>query len=263
MRHARALVTLLTLLTVLSCQNTRVPAVPPGVVADAHSAFVVIPQLPLYARSGDTLTQTETVPVGEKLALLGQAEKITQGGRERELLRVRRPSGSDGWVRGDSIVSRSILSVVTTDDAVIYSVANNTAATTTLIPRLTIVAVSSDTGGMSFIRVTGYDAAAKLLQRGVFLRNEGVSSREEDVQPAILLQLAAGSKNLKQRQAFLSSALKDYPGSIFLPDVKAAIDALTAPPPAPAAPDQPAPGAQPSPAPVSPAPAAGPAPATP
>ncbi len=268
MRHARALVALLAFLAVLSCQQQKTSPVPEAVVADARSAFVILPSLPLSTLAGSTLTQMETIPIGEKLALLGQAEKISQGGRDREIIHVRRPSGSDGWVRSDGVVSRSILSVVTTDNAVIYSMPHNTAATTSTIPRLTIVAVASDTGGMSFIRVTGYDATAKVVHRGVYLRNEGVSSKEEDVQPAILLQLAAGSKNLKQQQAFLASAIKDYPGSIFLSDLKDALDALTAPKPAPPTqapvPDQPAPAQQPGAAtPAAPAQSTSPAPSAP
>jgi hypothetical protein len=238
MRHACALVALLTLLTAVSCEQRHSSPVPEAVVSDARSAFAIAADLPLYSLSNGTLTQRETITIGEKLALLGQTEKVTQAGKDRELLHVRRASGNDGWVRSDFLVSRSILAV-TTDDAVIYSVPNNTAATTAIVPRLTVLAIHADTGGMSFIRVTGFDASAKMLIKDVYLRNEGVSSKEEDVEPAILLKLAAASHNQKQRQAFLSSAIKDFPGSIFLPDVKAALDELTAPPtpaaPAPAA----------------------------
>ncbi len=255
MRHARALVALLPLLTALSCEQRHASPVPEAVVADARSAFVIIADLPLFALTSGTLTLKETIPIGEKLALLGQTEKIVQSGKEREFLKVRRASGNDGWVRSDFLVSRSILGVAT-DDVVIYSMPNNTAATTALIPRLTVLAIHSDTGGMSFIRVTGFDPAAKMLLKDVYLRNEGVSSKEEDVQPAILLKLAAASRNQKQRLAFLSSAIKDFPGSIFLPDLKDALDALTSPAPPPA----PAPAAGPPPA-TAPDPASPPSPA--
>ena len=100
---------------------------------------------------------------------------------------------------------------------------------------MTIVAIHADTGGMTFIRVTGYDPAAKVLLKGVYLRNEGVSSKPADVQAAILLQLAAGSKNRRQQQAFLTSAIKDNTDSVFLPELNAAFAALTGTsPPTPA-----------------------------
>jgi hypothetical protein len=210
-------------LLLLSCQQNAPREVPQAIVADGRSAFTVIADLPLWTLSQGILTQKETIPIGEKLALLGQSSKIVQAGREREFVQVRRMSTSEGWVRADYVVSRSILAVVTTDDAVIYTVPHNTAATTASIPRMTILAIHAETGGMTFLRVTGFDPAAKLLLRGVYLRNEGVSSKPADVQAAILLQLAAASKNPKQQQAFLKTAVKDYPDSIFMPELTAAL----------------------------------------
>jgi len=205
-----------------SCQPNTAREVPQAVVADSHSAFCVVPDLPLWTLADGALTQKETIIVGEKLTLLGKTMKAVQAGRERELAQVRRMSGSEGWVRADSVVPRSILSVVTTDDAVIYAMAHNTAATTASIPRMTVVAIHAETGGMTFIKVTGYDPAARLLLKGVWVRNEGVSSKPADVQAAILLKLAAASKSAKQQQAFLRTAIKDYPDSIFMPELTAA-----------------------------------------
>jgi hypothetical protein len=222
MSRALLLAALSGFLLLLSCQPNTAHEVPQAVVADSRSAFSVVPDLPLWTLADGVLTAKETVTIGEKLALLGKTTKVTQGGRERELVMVRRLSGSEGWARADSVVPRSILSVVTTDDAVIYTVPHNTAATTTGIPRMTVVAVHAETGGMTFIKVTAYDTGAKLLLKGVWLRNEGVSSKPADVQAAILLQLAAASKSQKQRQAFLRTAVTDYPDSIFMPELTAA-----------------------------------------
>ena len=211
--------------------------------------------------SGTDLVQKGSIQVGEKLALLGQTKRVTQGGKERELLRVRRDTGAEGWVRADYVASNAILAVVTSNDAVIYSVPRNTAATTATIPPLTVLVIHSDSGGMPFIRVSAYDPVQKVLLRGVYLRNEGVSARPDDVQAAILLQLAASSKSPKQQQAFISSGIKDYPQSLFLPQLQAALDALTAPPqaaqpsPAPSAGQSQQPGAEQGPAVASQAPA--------
>jgi hypothetical protein len=236
MRRALVPVALLVLLVLLSCQQKPAGLVPQSVVADARTAFVILGDLPLWTLAQGTLTLKENIPIGEKLSLQGQAAKAVQAGKERDFVQVRRESGGEGWVRADYVVSRAILAVVTTEGAVIYSVPNNTAATTAGIPRMTIVTIHVDTGGMTFIRVTGYDPAARVLLKGVYLRNEGVSSRPADVQAAILLQLAAASKNRKQQQAFLTSAIKDNPDSIFMPELNAALAALTGTaPPAPAA----------------------------
>ena len=248
MHHRIAAAALCTLVLLAACQQKSDHAGPQAIVADTHSAIVIVPQLPLWAMTAGGLVQPGvTIPIGEKLTLVGAAQKLAPGGKEREYQHVRRQSGSEGWVRSDYVLSRAILAVVTTDDAVIYSVEANSAATTESIPRMTVVAIHSETGGMPFIRVSCFDPVSRTMLRHVVLRNEGVSSSPSDVQAAILLQLAAASKSQKQQKAFLTSAIKDYPGSLFLPDLQAALDALSAPRPAPAedsaSPEPPAPGA--------------------
>jgi hypothetical protein len=175
--------------------------------------------------------------VGEKLALLGQTRRATLNAKERDFLEARRDTGAEGWVRADSVVSNAILAV-TTSDAVIYTVPRNTAATTVSIPRMTVLAIHSDSGGMPFIHVSYFDSQQNALLNDIYLRNEGVSARPDDVQAAILLQLAAESKSPKQQEAFLTSGIKDYPESLFLPQLQDALDALRAPtlpqPPQPA-----------------------------
>jgi len=280
MCHRIAAAALCTLVLLASCQQNNEHSGPRAIVADAHSAIVIVPQLPLWAMTAGGLVQTgDTIPIGEKLAIIGAAQQLVQGGKERDYQHVRRQSGAEGWVRSDDVVARAILAVVTTDDAVIYSAEANSAATTESIPRLTVVAIHSETGGMPFIRVSCLDPVSKTMLRHVALRNEGVSANPSDVQAAILLQLANASRNQKQQKAFLTSAIKDYPDSLFMPDLQAALSALTAPrpapaetPPTPAGPASPsgpaetpptAPGAAPSsPAPAAPsaAPAASPAP---
>ena len=247
-------------LLILSCQKK--PAAEPlqAAVADARSGFCIVDDLPFWEISGSTLAQKGTIQIGEKLSLLGQTRRAVVSDKERELVHVRRDTGAEGWARSDVVIPSSILAVVTSDGAVIYSVPRNTAATTASIPRMTVLVIHSDSAGMPFIRVSGYDPVAKQFFRGIYLRNEGVSARPDDVQSAILLQLAAASKSPRQQEAFLGSALKDYPGSLFSSQVQQALDALHAPPPAPASP--PTPAASPVPAaspPAAQAPAAAPA----
>ena len=231
-------------LLILSCQKK--PAVEPlqAAVADTHSGFSISNDLPFWDFSGNAPAQKGAIQIGEKLSLLGQTRRAVLAGRERELVHVRRDTGVEGWARSDMVISSSILAVVTSDGAVIYSVPRNTAATTASIPRMTVLVIHSDSAGMPFIRVSGYDPVAQDFFRGIYLRNEGVSARPDDVQSAILLLLAAASKSPRQREAFLDSALKDYPGSLFFSRVQEALDALHAPPPPPPAETPPAAGQQ-------------------
>lgn len=239
-------------LLLLSCQKNQSTQVPPAAVADAKSCFSLMQDLQLWQITGTSLTQIGSIQVGEKMSLLGETKRVTLGGKERELLRVRRDTGTEGWVQSDSVVSNAILAVVTTDDAVIYSVPRNTAATTASIPRMTVLAIHSDSGGMPFIRVNAFDPQQKVLLREVYLRNEGVSARPDDVQAAILLQLAGDSKSPKQQEAFLRSAIKDYPGSLFMPELQEALNALQAPQQGTAQTVGPQPGASPQAGPAQP-----------
>ena len=244
MRHRLPAAALCTALTLISCQQKAEHTGPQAIVADSRSAIVIVNDLPMWAQDGAVLAPgRETIPIGEKVALLGPPQKYTVSGRERDYVHVRRDSGSEGWVRADQVVSRAILAVIAEDEAVIYSAEANSAATTESIPRMTIVAIHSESAGMPFIHVTGFDPAAKIMLRGVILRNEGVSAKPADVQAAILLQLAAASRVPRQQKAFITSAIKDYPDSFFMPDLQAALQALAAPVPAPAPAPTPAPPA--------------------
>jgi hypothetical protein len=224
-----------SILLLLSCQKSQTPQPPAAAIADSKSCFSLVPDLTLWDIAGTSLTQKGSVQIGEKLVLLGQTRHATLNGKERDLLKVRQDSGSEGWLSADSVVSNAILAV-TTSDTVIYSVPRNTAATPINIPRMTVLAIHSDSGGMPFIRVSYYDPMGKDGLKEVYLRNEGVSARPDDVQAALLLQLAAASKSPKQQEAFLTSGITDYPGSLFLPQLQAALDTLRAPPAPPAQP---------------------------
>jgi len=233
MRRRLPAAALCTALILLSCQQKQDHTGPQPIVADARSAIVIVADLAMWRLDGGSLTAAnETIPIGEKVAVEGQSQKFTVSGRERDYLHVKRDSGSEGWVRADQVVSRAILAVIAEDEAVIYSGEADSAATTESIPRMTVVAIHTQSAGMPFIRVTGFDPSARIMLRGVILRNEGVSARPADVQGAILLQLAAASKSKRQQKAFLTSAIKDYPDSFFIEDLQSALQALTAPSPA-------------------------------
>ncbi|MGO9409124.1 MAG: hypothetical protein ACLQCB_00080 [Spirochaetia bacterium] len=216
-------------LLLLSCQKSQTPQMPAAAVADSKSGFCLVPDVSLWEISGTSLTRKGSVQIGEKLVLLGQARHVALNGKDRDLLKVRQDTGTEGWVRADYVVSNAILAV-TTSDAVIYSVPRNTAASPVSIPRMTVLGIHSDSAGLPFIHVSFNDPTQKGGLKEVYLRNEGVSARPDDVQAALLLQLAAASSSPKQQEAFLTSGAKDYPGSIFLPQLQAALDALHSPP---------------------------------
>ncbi len=233
MKHVMLLVLSLTaLFFTVNCGN-KTPAskmdTVQGVVSDAKSGFCIMNNLPLYDLTAGVLKWKANCLLGEKLSLAGPSAKAVQGGKERDFVQVSRDSGATGWVRAEYLVPNSILAVITAEDAMIYSQPKNTAVTEQFIPKMTVIAIHKSSAAQAFIKASFVDPAGQTLQPEVFLRNDGISTRPDDTQTVILLQLAAQSKNLKQKEALLKSALKDYPASAFVTQVEEALAALTAP----------------------------------
>jgi hypothetical protein len=217
----------------MSCQKPPAPASTVGDAerTDATSGFVVFSGLGLATITDGKVKYIDSLTLGEKVALTGQATTAGATGSERSFVEVKRESGKTGWARTDYIISSSLLGVVTTDGVVIYNEPKNAAATARTVPKLTILALALDSAGQAFIKVTLVDPSSQVLAKDVYLKNSGVSTRTDDVQSAILLQLAAASTKPAQKQAFLESAAKDYPGSVFITQIEDTLTALTAPTP--------------------------------
>jgi hypothetical protein len=221
----------------VSCQKpatsgTGTPAAPAAkaLVADAKSGFVIRSGEGLWAIMDGAATWSAGLILGEKLGLTGATQKATpSGGQQRDYVEVKRDSGATGWARQDYVISSCTLSVVSAEDAIVYTEPKNTAATGTMIPRLTVVAAHAEGGADSFVKVTWFNPQTLVLSKGVFVRADALSQKPDDVQSIILLQLAQASTNGTQKQAFLESAKKDYPGSVFITLIEDALAGLTAP----------------------------------
>lgn len=228
-RTCRTLAFSFMCLAVLSCQKAPPTAAPSqALLADEKSGFMIRSGMGLYAiADGTAKWASEPLLLGEKLALTGQASKATLDGKERDFIEVKRDSGKAGWAWPEYLVSNALLAVVGNDDAIVYTEPKNTAATARSIPKMSVLVVHAETNGQPYLKVTSYNPGAFL--KGVYVRSEGISTKPDDVQSVILLQLAAAAKDPKQKQALLTSAAKDYPGSAFITQVEDAIAALTAP----------------------------------
>ncbi len=198
-----------------------------GLVADNKSGFVILGALPLWDIAEGQLKWKDNLQIGEKVGLLGAATKAVQYGKEREFLQVRRDSGAEGWARTDYVIPDSMLAVITAQEAILYTQPKNTSPTGKALPRITILAIHRKSAAEAFLRISAVDAE-QILQKEVFIRNEGISTTADDVQSATLFQLASLSKNAKQKEALLRSAVSDHPGSAFIAQIEEALTALTA-----------------------------------
>ncbi len=232
MRPVSLLALVLLPLAIVSCQKAPSAAAaqpPAAIVADSSSGFMVRSGQGLYDIVDGNAKWTTALLLGEKLALTGQAAKgKLSDGKDRDFVQVKRDSGTVGWARAEYVVSNALLAVVTADGAVVYKEPKNTAATGTTVPQMTVLAIQADSAGQAYIRVTWFDPVSLMLWKDVYVRNEGISTRLDDVESVILLQLAAASANETQKRALLDSAAKDYPGSSFILKIEEALAAIAA-----------------------------------
>jgi hypothetical protein len=219
-------------LVFVSCQKTATAPAPgaAALVADARTGLVIRAGEGLWDIQDGAAKWSSALLLGEKLSLTGKTGKAAPaGGQERDYVEVKRESGASGWARQDYVISKCALCVVSGDDAIVYSEPKNTAATAVNVPKLTIVAVHADGGVSPYVRITWFDPASLVLSRSVYVREDALSRKPDDVQSIILLQIAQASKNPKQQQALLESARKDYPGSVFITQIEDALAAVSVP----------------------------------
>jgi hypothetical protein len=189
-------------------------------ITDRESGFCIMDNLTLWGMSSGTPKFLTGIPIGDKLALLGQNARIVQGGAPRELVRVRLSSDVEGWVRTEYVIADSVLAVTVDDEVAVYSRPIAQAFSEKSLPRMTLLAIYKSSAAMNFIRVSCIEQAGGTLTRGIYLKNSGVSSLIDDVKSAILFKIASRTENQRKRAAFLTSALSDYPRSKFAEEIR-------------------------------------------
>ncbi len=233
MNRAMKIFSLLSLIALaMSCQKTPPVTFAPGaLMADGNSGFVIRPGLGLYDISAGESTWHDGVLLGEKLSFLGETTKAPIGSdsRQYEFVHVKRDSGAVGWVLADYVVSRCVLSVAKIDDVLIYKEPKDAAATGRSLASATIVARSTESVTAPFARITWCDPATGALSQSQYVHDEDLSTKPDDVQVAVLLQLASAAKSPDQKKALLQSASRSYPSSLFIARVEDALAAIAAP----------------------------------
>lgn len=212
-------------------QMERIPeAVRDSLISDEKSGFCMLDGLTLWGLSDGKLSPLSRLQIGEKLTLLGPSKKASFSGSLKKIVRVRRTSGIDGWVRAEYFAANSILAVVVYDEVPVFTLPTERSQLAGHLPIMSILAIRRDSAAAVFLRVTCYDQASDTLYSDVFARNEGISSQIGSVESALLYRIASWTDNLKLKAAFLKSALSDYPSSPFSDIIRQAAAALNAPP---------------------------------
>jgi hypothetical protein len=237
-RPSLAILALAVMVIATACgQKNDAPAAmtgkaPASLAADSAAGFNILHKLSLMTEKDDgSLAFKEALTLGEKLAVLAEPVKKMDpyAKAEKDFLKVKRESGTEGLARADYIVTKSTLGVIVAEDSMIYSQPKNESATVDVLPNLCIIAVSNDFTSQNFVLASAVEPVKGTLRKNVYLRKESISTSAEDASSAILFFLARKSDNSKQRETLLKSAQTDYPGSVIAPMITKYLNALTLP----------------------------------
>jgi SH3-like domain-containing protein len=190
-----------------------------------NEAFIIVNDLPLYQEQGSgNLKWKESLVIGDKVTLLNRSYKFKIEGNEREYLKVRSPSGTEGWVRIQYAIPKSRLAVVKADKATVYTEARDVKMTTKTVSQMTIVASLIDGSTPAFAKAVCYDAIQdKYYTDPIFINKDDLSYADADVNALILYMTAMAVKDKGLRAKFFSNIEKNYSSTIFFDKIKAAL----------------------------------------
>lgn len=193
-------------------------AVPSG----PNVGFVLSQELSLFSEQFGKLTWVETLTIGDKVTLLGKAQKFTRDGKEREYTYVRTPSGKEGWLRTQYIAVNATLGVIKTDSALIYSEPRDLKITDKAMTMLTIVAILDNGSTPDFAKVNAVNPADDVYYdtNATYLTYPDLTIDENDVAAAILYYVGKNTKNAGVKKNLLTLANKKYASSVFLPKIQ-------------------------------------------
>lgn len=199
--------------------------------AGPNEAMVILNGLGLYTENGGNLALKETLVIGDRLSLLNRTQKFKVDKTEREYIKVKSPSGTEGWVRSPYALSRVSLAVVKGDSSIVYSQPRDVSITSKTVSKMTIVAVFQDGSTPQFAKVNCYDVAQNIWYTeadNVFVPREDLSFADTDLSAVIMYDTALATKNKAIRTNLFKVIEKKYSNSVFFAEIQAALSPETA-----------------------------------
>jgi hypothetical protein len=136
-----------------------------------------------------------------------------------------------GFAFENQIAINGSLAVVTDEKAILYSAANATKPTNTVVTRKTVVVYYLDAESSGFVEVKGWDCDTtkkyRLIADNRYMRLSSISKDDADIQAAILLQTALTMTREDQalaRETLLKTAKEEYPYSKFIEEINNALN---------------------------------------
>lgn len=171
---------------------------------------------------GGKLTWMENLTIGDKVTLLGRTQNFTVDGRDREYIKVKTPSGKEGWVRTPYIAVNATLGVIKSEAALIYSEPRDLKVTANVMKFLTIVAILDNGSTREFAKVAAVDPVTEVpfAANTTFLTYSDITINENDVAAAVLYYVGKTAKNDAIKTNLLTLAQKKYAASVFFPSIQ-------------------------------------------
>lgn len=189
----------------------------------------------LYSIADGKGTWQASTFLGEKLTIEGEKVEASINGYDYDLTKVSRSSGETSWIIDMTMGADGELAVITgTDNIVLYTGPQAATATGTSLDPMQILVVHPDSLSGKYIRASLYipnkEDPAKIgsyygyNDRTIrYVRVDDYSTRESDVQSAILYQMAQSSENEVKKAALLQAALDDYGDSVFAAAIRSSL----------------------------------------
>jgi len=171
--------------------------------------------------------------LGEKLTMTGETSKAKINNFDYDVTEVTRITGDTLWIINMTFAPDAELAVINSKETIFLATAPQAATYTTVsVDYLQLIAVYPETETNNFVKTHLYipnkDDPSKVGayyghtdRASRYIRNNTYSTREADVQSAILWHTAMASNNEERKTALLQSALNDYPNSVFANDIRA------------------------------------------
>jgi len=223
-----ALVLIIAIVALSSCSKGSTPessvasAVKPSAEALKASAFVMLNGLSLWTRDGDAAVYVKTSTLADAVAIEGEPVELEYKGNKREYSKVTTADGGEYFARTPYLVKADRLAVVRDEKCVLYNEPRVVGATTTIVPRLTVVAVVDPTLTEGFIKVS----YAKPLPDGSmvvdkWIKRESIVDGAVDVKAAVAVAVveASGAKEKDLKINILEGAISSFSASVFVDDL--------------------------------------------
>jgi len=194
--------------------------------AGPNDAMIIMNGLGLYTESGGVLTLKETLVIGDKVSLLNKSQKFKLDKVDKDFIKVKAPSGTEGWVRAPYALSKVSLAVVKSDGSTIYSQPRDVSITSRSVSKMTVVAVFADGSNSQFSKINCYDPVQNVYNTeadNIFVPREDLTFSDVDISSVILYTTAMATKNKDIRANLFKVVEKKFSGSVFFEQIRVAL----------------------------------------